>query len=201
MTGDTLFIGDVGRPDLSPDHTPQQLAGMLYDSLHQKLLRLPDSVEVYPAHGAGSLCGRNISQERSSTIGKRTQNQLRLEAHEPRRIRPVADIGTSPPPRIFPARRRNQSRWRVSNRKPRSAEGTDAARSSANPGERRGRARYASGHSIRSGTHSRRHPHRAHRPICIMGRHRNRTRPTHRDRCRRTATGGGIAHPAIARGY
>lgn len=70
LTGDTLFIGDVGRPDLSPDHTPQQLAGMLYDSLHGKLLTLPDSVEVYPAHGAGSLCGRNISPERRSTIGK-----------------------------------------------------------------------------------------------------------------------------------
>ena len=70
LTGDTLFIGDVGRPDLSPDHAPQQLAGMLYDSLHQKLLTLPDDVEVYPAHGAGSLCGRNISPERRSTIGK-----------------------------------------------------------------------------------------------------------------------------------
>lgn len=70
LTGDTLFIGDVGRPDLSPDLTPQQLAGMLYDSLHEKLLTLPDSVEVHPAHGAGSLCGRNISAERQSTIGK-----------------------------------------------------------------------------------------------------------------------------------
>jgi len=70
LTGDTLFIGDVGRPDLSPEHTPQQLAGLLYGSLHQKLLTLSDSVEVYPAHGAGSLCGRNISPERRSTIGK-----------------------------------------------------------------------------------------------------------------------------------
>lgn len=73
LTGDTLFIGDVGRPDLSPEHTPQQLAGLLYDSLHGKLLALPDSVEVYPAHGAGSLCGRNISPERRSTIGKERQ--------------------------------------------------------------------------------------------------------------------------------
>jgi len=70
LTGDTLFIGDVGRPDLSGDYTPQQLAGLLYDSLHEKLLRLPDAVEVYPAHGAGSLCGRQMSAERSSTIGK-----------------------------------------------------------------------------------------------------------------------------------
>jgi glyoxylase-like metal-dependent hydrolase (beta-lactamase superfamily II)/rhodanese-related sulfurtransferase len=69
LTGDTLFIGDVGRPDLSESHTPAELAGLLYDSLHDKLLKLPDDVIVYPAHGAGSLCGRNMRAERSSTIG------------------------------------------------------------------------------------------------------------------------------------
>jgi hydroxyacylglutathione hydrolase len=69
LTGDTLFIGDVGRPDLSPTHTPVQLAGMMYDSLHNKLMTLPDGVMVYPAHGAGSLCGRNMRAERFSTIG------------------------------------------------------------------------------------------------------------------------------------
>src|ERR1051326_994571 len=69
LTGDTLFLGDVGRPDLSKTHTAQQLAGMMYDSLHEKVLKLPDHVLVYPAHGAGSLCGRNMRAERSSTIG------------------------------------------------------------------------------------------------------------------------------------
>lgn len=69
LTGDTLFIGDVGRPDLSPKHTPAELAGMLYDSLHGKLMKLPDNVLVYPAHGAGSLCGKNMRAEKSSTIG------------------------------------------------------------------------------------------------------------------------------------
>jgi hydroxyacylglutathione hydrolase len=69
LTGDTLFIGDVGRPDLSKSHTPQQLAGMMYNSLHGKLLKLGDDILVYPAHGAGSLCGRNMRAERSSTIG------------------------------------------------------------------------------------------------------------------------------------
>ncbi len=68
LTGDTLFIGDVGRPDLSPTHTPQQLAGLLYDSLHKKLMALPDETLVYPAHGAGSLCGRNMRADRFSTI-------------------------------------------------------------------------------------------------------------------------------------
>ena len=75
LTGDTLFIGDVGRPDLSKDHTPQQLAGLLFDSLHTKLIPLGDDVEVYPAHGAGSLCGKQMRPERQSTIGKeRTLN-------------------------------------------------------------------------------------------------------------------------------
>jgi len=70
LTGDVLFIGDVGRPDLMGSRLPaSELAGMLYDSLHEKLLKLPDEVRVYPAHGAGSLCGRNISSERESTIG------------------------------------------------------------------------------------------------------------------------------------
>ena len=71
LTGDTLFIGDVGRPDLvgSKGFSASDMAGMLFDSLHDKLLRLDDAVEVYPAHGAGSLCGRSMSQERSSTIG------------------------------------------------------------------------------------------------------------------------------------
>jgi hydroxyacylglutathione hydrolase len=69
LTGDTLFLGDVGRPDLSKTHTPAELAGMLFDSLHHKLLALADEVLVYPSHGAGSLCGRNMRAERSSTIG------------------------------------------------------------------------------------------------------------------------------------
>ncbi len=72
LTGDTLFIGDVGRPDLAgaKGYTPQMMAGMLYESLHGKLLKLADGVEVYPAHGAGSMCGRNISKETFSTIGQ-----------------------------------------------------------------------------------------------------------------------------------
>ena len=72
LTGDTLFIGDVGRPDLAggKGYTAEQMAGMLYDSLREKLMTLPDEMEVYPAHGAGSMCGRNISKETSSTIGQ-----------------------------------------------------------------------------------------------------------------------------------
>ena len=84
LTGDTLFIGDVGRPDLSPGHTPQQLAGLLYDSLHQKLMPLPDATLVYPAHGAGSLCGKNMRADRFSTIGteRLTNYALQIQSRE-----------------------------------------------------------------------------------------------------------------------
>jgi glyoxylase-like metal-dependent hydrolase (beta-lactamase superfamily II)/rhodanese-related sulfurtransferase len=71
FTGDTLFIGDVGRPDLvgSKGFTAEGMAGMLYDSIHEKILPLPDETEVYPAHGAGSLCGKSLSKETWSTLG------------------------------------------------------------------------------------------------------------------------------------
>jgi len=81
LTGDTLFIGDVGRPDLAGGRgvTPAAMAGMLYDSLHGKLLKLPDDVLVYPAHGAGSLCGRNISRDTWSTIGDQRRSNYALQ--------------------------------------------------------------------------------------------------------------------------
>ena len=71
LTGDTLFVGDVGRVDILSSRLPvTELAGLMYDSLHRKLLALPDDTRVYPAHGAGSLCGRNISKDTWSTIGR-----------------------------------------------------------------------------------------------------------------------------------
>ncbi len=82
LTGDTLFIGDVGRPDLSDSHTPQDLARMLYDSLREKILKLPDETLVYPAHGAGSMCGRNISADRNSTIGRERRTNYALQPME-----------------------------------------------------------------------------------------------------------------------
>lgn len=81
FTGDTLFIGDVGRPDLmaSAGMSATDLAGMLYDSLHKKLLKLPDETLVYPAHGAGSMCGRNLSTETVSTIGSQRSDNYALQ--------------------------------------------------------------------------------------------------------------------------
>jgi rhodanese-related sulfurtransferase len=98
LTGDTLFIGDVGRPDLSPRHTPKELAGLLYDSLHTKLMKLPDSVLVYPAHGAGSLCGKNMRAERSSTIGteRLTNYALQFKSREEFTAQLTSNLPTRP---------------------------------------------------------------------------------------------------------
>ena len=81
FTGDTLFIGDVGRPDLigSKGWTAEEMAGFLYDSLREKILPLPDETEVYPAHGAGSLCGKSLSKETWSTLGNQKQFNYALQ--------------------------------------------------------------------------------------------------------------------------
>ena len=81
LTGDTLFIGDVGRPDLmaSAGMSDKDLAGMMYDSLRRKLLALPDETLVYPAHGAGSMCGRHMSSETVSTIGEQRRMNYALQ--------------------------------------------------------------------------------------------------------------------------
>lgn len=83
FSGDTLFAGDVGRPDLRDAEVgAQELAGMLYDSLFHKLLRLPAGVRVYPAHGAGSLCGRKISSTPFTTIGEEAKTNWALQLND-----------------------------------------------------------------------------------------------------------------------
>jgi hydroxyacylglutathione hydrolase len=101
FTGDTLFVGDVGRPDLSGDHTPQELAAMLYASLHDKLLKLPDETEIFPAHGAGSLCGRQMGSERSSTIGKERRTNYALQARNCDEFICLLTDGLPPQPEYF----------------------------------------------------------------------------------------------------
>ncbi len=93
--GDTLFVGDVGRPDLFPNRAPE-LASKLYDSLHKKLLSLPDSCEVYPAHGEGSLCGRALGDKRSSTIGYEKKYNYALQI--PDRTEFIEALTTDMPP-------------------------------------------------------------------------------------------------------
>jgi hydroxyacylglutathione hydrolase len=83
LTGDTLFVGDVGRPDLlataDPDLSAEMLARLLYQSLHDRLLRLPDATRVFPAHGAGSSCGKQLSAETSSTLGSQRSSNYALQ--------------------------------------------------------------------------------------------------------------------------
>jgi hydroxyacylglutathione hydrolase len=104
LSGDTLFIGDVGRPDLagSRGYTSEEMAAMLYDSLHTKILTLSDDVEVWPAHGAGSACGRNISKDASSTIGIQRRTNWALQPMTLEAFVETLTDGLAAPPRYFP---------------------------------------------------------------------------------------------------
>ena len=106
FSGDTLFLGDVGRPDLAQkaaDMTQEQLASTLYDSLRNKIMPLSDDVIVYPAHGAGSACGKNMSKETVDTLGnqKQTNYALRKDMTREEFVREVTE-GLLPPPQYFP---------------------------------------------------------------------------------------------------
>ncbi|WP_281979611.1 MBL fold metallo-hydrolase [Tenacibaculum mesophilum] len=106
FSGDTLFLGDVGRPDLAQkaaNLTQDELAGLLYDSLRTKIMTLEDEVIVYPAHGAGSACGKNLSKETVGTIGdqKKTNYALRADMTKEEFVKEVTD-GLLPPPEYFP---------------------------------------------------------------------------------------------------
>ncbi len=105
LTGDCLFIGDVGRPDLAvkSDLTQADLAGHLYDSLRNKIMTLPDDITVYPNHGAGSACGKNMSSETFDTLGnqKKTNYALRADMTKEEFIKEVT-TGLKTPPQYFP---------------------------------------------------------------------------------------------------
>jgi glyoxylase-like metal-dependent hydrolase (beta-lactamase superfamily II) len=112
FSGDTLFLGDVGRPDLAQkaaDMTQEDLAGILYDSLRKKIMPLADDLLVYPAHGAGSACGKNLSKETVGTLGeqKRTNYALRADMTKAEFIKEVTD-GLLPPPQYFPFKCKNE---------------------------------------------------------------------------------------------
>jgi glyoxylase-like metal-dependent hydrolase (beta-lactamase superfamily II)/rhodanese-related sulfurtransferase len=105
FTGDTLFVGDVGRPDLAQkdnEITIEDLAGMLYDSLHEKIMPLADDVIVYPAHGAGSSCGKNLGSETFSTIGTQKQTNYALQPQSKEDFIIAVTDGLTAPPQYFP---------------------------------------------------------------------------------------------------
>ncbi|MCH9729973.1 MAG: MBL fold metallo-hydrolase [Actinomycetia bacterium] len=103
LTGDTLFIGDVGRPDLlaSIGFTRDELADKLYDSLHNKLMTLPDATRVYPAHGAGSACGKNLSTDLWSTMGEQKETNYALRAPDKATFMELVTEGQPPAPGYF----------------------------------------------------------------------------------------------------
>ncbi len=103
LTGDTLFIGDVGRPDLltSVGFTSDDLAEQLYDSLHRQLMTLPDATRVFPAHGAGSACGKNLSTELTSTIGTQRRENYAVLAPDRAAFVELVTEGQSPAPGYF----------------------------------------------------------------------------------------------------
>jgi rhodanese-related sulfurtransferase len=102
FTGDTLFVGDVGRPDLLDGKmSKEELAGMMYDSLNNKIKNLPDEVIVYPAHGPGSACGKNLGPEKQSTIGTEKQNNYALRDMPKAEFIKVLTDGLLPPPAYF----------------------------------------------------------------------------------------------------
>ncbi len=103
FSGDTLFIGDVGRPDLAQKSnlTKEDLASLLYDSLHNKIMPLEDDVIVYPAHGAGSACGKNMSKETSDTLGNQKQTNYALRAKTREEFIQKVTDGILPPPQYF----------------------------------------------------------------------------------------------------
>jgi len=106
FSGDTLFLGDVGRPDLAQKAahmTQEDLAGLLYDSLRQKIMPLSDDIIVYPAHGAGSACGKNMMKETVDTLGnqKKVNYALRADMTKEEFVKEVTD-GLLPPPAYFP---------------------------------------------------------------------------------------------------
>ncbi len=105
FTGDTLFVGDVGRPDLAQkdnEITIEELAGMLYDSLHEKIMPLANDVIVYPAHGAGSSCGKNLGSETFSTIGIQKQTNYALQPQTKENFIIAVTDGLTAPPQYFP---------------------------------------------------------------------------------------------------
>ena len=114
LTGDTMFIGDVGRPDLlvSVGKTPDELGRMLFNSLNNKLLTLPDATRVYPAHGAGSACGKNLSTETMSTIGEQRKTNYALQFTDIEKFVDVVTEGQPPAPGyfIYDAQRNSQVR-------------------------------------------------------------------------------------------
>ncbi len=185
LTGDTLFVGDVGRPDLRAalGWSATDLGSMLYDSLRTKLLTLPDASLVYPAHGAGSLCGKAISKETVSTIGEQRRLNYALQPMTKSAVRRPRHRRSTGGAAVFHLRRRAQQ--------PGAADARTGAGRELNPLtleqvlalQRSGRAdsRYARADRFRRRASRRQHQHRTGRPVRHVGWHCAEPRATDRD--------------------
>ena len=158
LTGDTLFIGDVGRPDLlsSIGVTSDELANMLYESLTGKLMKLPDATRVFPGHGAGSACGKNLSTDLSSTIGEQRAGNYALQPMTRDQFVHVVTEGQSTAPAYFgyDARRNREAHGLLHEHDRPTALTIDAALERARRGavllDTRDAAAFATGHLIES---------------------------------------------------
>ena len=185
LTGDTLFVGDVGRPDLrvALGWSASDLGGMLYESLRTKLLPLPDSSLVYPAHGAGSLCGKALSKETVSTIGEQRRTNYALQ---PMSKAAFIDLVTTdqpdaPPYFTYDAVLNSKEHATLDEAlahelNPMTLDEVLAAQQAGGAG-----ARHARAGGVRRGPPDRQHQHRARRSICDMGRHHSQARESDRD--------------------
>ncbi len=171
FTGDTLFIGDVGRPDLigSKGFTAEEMGGMLYDSLHEKILPLPDETEVYPAHGAGSLCGKSLSKETWSTLGEQRKTNYASKPMSKEEFIKIVAADQPEVPAYFPVSASQNLKGSVIAR--RFAE-TERIFDRRDRKFRRHDFRCSPKYGIRRGTHSERDQHRTWRTIRVRGRER-----------------------------
>jgi glyoxylase-like metal-dependent hydrolase (beta-lactamase superfamily II) len=178
LTGDTLFIGDVGRPDLRAalGWSAAELGGMLFDSVHAKLLALPDESLVYPAHGAGSLCGKAISKETVSTLGEQRRSNYALQPMSKEAfIQVTADQPEAPAYFNYDAVLNSQERPTLDQALAREMNPLNARRCAGIAGGRRATPRYARGRRIRFGASGGQHQHRPDRPIRDQGWNRARS--------------------------
>ena len=182
LTGDALFIGDVGRPDLlaSAGWTPDQLARRLYRSLRDKLLTLPDSTRVFPAHGAGSACGKSMSDAVVSTIGEQKLTNYALGADERRRVRRGVDPRPVGGAAVLRVRRRCQPSRTPTARRPGTGTPARAARGRSSTTERGGADRRAHPRGVRVGPPARLDQRWPRRKVRRVRRRRRATGATDR---------------------